>query len=110
MALTVAEETIKDHLGFCNKVQKGFVELSSDEFEFNVGELVHANSRPMDIIGVVFGYVYCPITEQARAVLGVNCDVSLEGLRKADRIETLAFNCYTKDFNYVESRYTAFFK
>ena len=106
MELTVAQEPVKDHLEFCNKVQQGFYELNNDDFEFKVGELVHANTSPMNIIGVVFGYVYCPISEQPRAVLGVNCDVSLEGLRKADSKESLAFNCFTKDFNYIESRMT----
>jgi len=106
MELTVAEETVKNHLEYCNNVQQGFHELSNDEFEFKVGELVHANSSPMNIIGAVFGYIYCPISKQPRAVLGVNCDVSLEGLRKADNKESLAFNCYSKDFNYIESRMT----
>jgi hypothetical protein len=97
---------VKNHLEYCNNVQQGFYELNSDDFEFKVGELVHANSKPMNIIGVIFGYVYCPITKQPRAVLGVNCDVSLEGLRKADNKESLAFYCFTKDFNYIESRMT----
>lgn len=106
MELTVAQQTVKDHLEYCNNVQEGFYELSNDDFYFKVGELVHANSSPMNIIGVVFGYVYCPISEQPRAVLGINCDVSLEGLRKANKMERLAFYLYSKDFNYIESRMT----
>jgi hypothetical protein len=106
MELTVAQEIVKNHLEFCNNVQQGFYELNKDEFEFKVGEIVHANSSPMNIIGIIFGYVYCPITEQPRAVLGVNCDVMVTGLRKADKLEKLAFNCFTKDFKHIESRMT----
>jgi hypothetical protein len=108
MELTVAEETIKKHLEYCNNVQQGFYVLDNNEFEFKVGELVHADSFPMNIIGVVFGYVFCPIANQSRAVLGVNCDVSLSDLRRANNIEELTFNTFTEDFKYVESRYTTF--
>ena len=105
--LTVAEETVLQHLEYCNNVQKGFYEVKED-FPFKVGDMIYCDGHPRAVIGLVFGFVYCPISKQNRAVIGVNADVSIERARKATKKEEMAFNLFTKDFKPVEARYTAF--
>lgn len=104
---TFAEETVSNHVNYCNKVRRGFKAFKPYLFKFPVGTLVTTKDAiPYNIIGAIFGYVFCPITESYRAVLGVNFDVEIDNLTIADKKETLAFNLFTKDFMPVERRMT----
>lgn len=104
--LTFAEETVQKHIEYCNAIEDGFKEAKGD-FPFEVGDVIYSDCQPNRIIGIVFGFVYCPITKQNRAVLGVNCDVSFNVSRIATNKEETAFNVFTNDLNPVEARYCA---
>lgn len=110
--MTIAEETVEKHLLLCNDILcKGHRTEKPFLFPYKIGDLVTTlNAYPRNIIGVVHGYIYSPFTESYRVVLEIDCDVETDNIRPSNDLETLAFNCFTKDFKPVEARYTTFFK
>ena len=109
--LTIAQERLIEHLDLCNEgLCAGHRLEKSSLFIFQVGELVSTlDAYPGNITGIVHGYIYSPFTASYRAVLGVNCDVEIDNLRKPERAEEIAFNLHTVSLNPVESRLSAMY-
>jgi len=106
MELTIPEEITRDHVDFCNTIHPGYAVVKKDYlFKYPIGTIISTTQCfPRNIIGTIFGYIFCPITNSYRAVLGINCDVSLDLIREANDKEILAYFVFSKGFDPVEQR------